>query len=80
MPRNCGGAGEGGGGDREGTMTTVAKFIAPDWEDKVDSGIGLSYRLAMLHRLAGRYDIPMPELTLSPQSETMNLATVLPSQ
>jgi hypothetical protein len=37
----------------------VAKFIVPDWGDKVDSGIGLSYRPARL--LAGgsvqqRYD------------------------
>jgi hypothetical protein len=34
----------------------VAKFIVPDWGDKVDSGKGLSYRPAKLHRLAGRYD------------------------
>ncbi len=47
--------------------TSVAKFIVPDWGDKVDSGIGLSYRPARrLHRLAGRYDHPMPESTLSP--------------
>jgi hypothetical protein len=30
---------------------SVAKFIVPDWGDKVDS---------RLHRLAGRYDNPMP--------------------
>jgi hypothetical protein len=37
--------------------TTEAKFIVPDGGDKVDSGIGLSYRPAGLHRLAvaGRY-------------------------
>ncbi len=29
----------------------VAKFIIPDWWDKVDSGTGLSYRPAMLLRL-----------------------------
>jgi hypothetical protein len=37
-------------------LCTVAKFIVPDCGDKVDSGIGLSYRPARLHRLAGRYD------------------------
>ncbi len=42
----------------------------------VDSGIGLSYRLAKLHRLAGRYDNPMPKPTISLQSGTKNLATV----
>ncbi len=47
----------------------VAEFINPDWGDKVNFGIGLSYRPARLHGLAGRYDNPMPELTLSPQSE-----------
>jgi hypothetical protein len=40
----------------------VAKFFVPDWEDIVGSGIGLSYRHARLHMLAGRYD----NLTISP--------------
>ncbi len=46
----------------------VAKFIVSDWGDKVDSGVGLSYRRgqATVHRLAGRYDNPMPESTISP--------------
>jgi hypothetical protein len=44
---------------------TVAKFLVPDWEDIVDSGIGLSHRPTRLHRLAGRYDNPMPESTIS---------------
>jgi len=49
------------------TLTNpVAKFIVPDWGDKVDSGIGVSYRPAKLHRLEGRYDNPMPESTISP--------------
>jgi hypothetical protein len=43
-------------------VPTLAKFIGPDWGDKVDSGIGL-YRHARLHRLAGRYDNHMPEST-----------------
>ncbi len=34
--------------------------------DKVNSGIELSYRPARLHRLAGRYDNPTPESTISP--------------
>ncbi len=44
----------------------VAKFLVHDWGDIVDSGIGLSYRPARLHRLAGRYDNPMSESTISP--------------
>ncbi len=44
----------------------VAKFLVPDWGDKVDSGIGFSYRPAGLHRLAERYDNPMPGSTISP--------------
>jgi hypothetical protein len=39
----------------------MAKFIVPDWGDKVDSSLGLSYHPARLQRLAGRYDIRMPE-------------------
>ncbi len=34
-------------------LNPVAKFIVPDWGDKVDYGIGFSYRPARLHRLAG---------------------------
>jgi hypothetical protein len=44
-------------------LRTDAKFIVPDWGDKVDSGMGLSYRPAMLQRLAGRSDNPMPQST-----------------
>ncbi len=56
-------------------MQADAKFIVPDWGDKVNSG--LSYRAARLlvHGLAGPYDNPMPESTMSPQRGTMNLAT-----
>ncbi len=42
--------------------------------DKVNSGKGLSYWHAM-QALAGRYDNPMPELTLSPGHLSMNSAT-----
>jgi hypothetical protein len=31
--------------------SAVAKFLVPDWEDIVDSGIVLSYRPARLHHL-----------------------------
>jgi hypothetical protein len=47
---------------KEHTPYTVVEFIDPDWGDKVNSGIGLSYRPARLHGLAGRYDNPLPEL------------------
>jgi hypothetical protein len=53
----------------------VAEFIDPDWGDKVNSGTGLPYRSARLHGLAGRYDNPIPELTLFPSHESMNSAT-----
>ncbi len=52
-------------------MIPVAKFKVPDRGDKVDSSIGLSSRPVRLHRLAARYDNPMPEPTVSPQSGTM---------
>ncbi len=48
---------------------TIAKFRVPDWGNIVDSGIGLSYRPAILGSLAGRYDNTMPELNLSPHSQ-----------
>ncbi len=57
------------------SYSTVAKFIVPDWRDKVSSGIGLSYRPASLHWLAGRY-ICRAGVNCIPQSGTMNLATV----
>jgi hypothetical protein len=41
----------------------------------VDSGIWMLYRPASLCRLEGRYDNPLPESTISPQSGTKNLAT-----
>jgi hypothetical protein len=56
---------------------TVAEFINPDWRDKVNSGIGLSYRPARLHGLRGRYNNPMPELTLYLSQGSINSATVL---
>jgi hypothetical protein len=41
-------------------LTPEAQFIVPDWGNKVDYGIGLSYRPVRLHTLAVRYDYPMP--------------------
>jgi hypothetical protein len=40
-------------------LESEAQLIVPDWGDKVDYGIGLSYRPVRLHRLAGRYDNPI---------------------
>ncbi len=54
---------------------TVAEFIDLWLGDKVNSGIGLSYWPASPCSLAGGYDNPMPELTLSPQSGSMSSAT-----
>ncbi len=46
----------------------VAKFIVPNWGGLswLRRGIGLSYGPARLHRLAGRYNNPMPEPTTYP--------------
>jgi hypothetical protein len=43
------------------------QFLVPDWGgySKIDYGVGLLYWPARLHRMAGRYDNPMPWLTLS---------------
>ncbi len=60
---------------------TLAEFIDTDWGDKSsNSGIWFSYWPAGLHGTAptaGRYDNPMPELTLSASQGSMNLATGL---
>jgi hypothetical protein len=57
-------------------LISVAEFIDLCLGDKVDSGIGLPYRPASPCSLAGRwYDNPMPKLTLSPLSGSMNSAT-----
>jgi hypothetical protein len=59
-----------------GDANTEAQFRVPDWGDKVDYGIGLSYRPVWLHRLAGRYDSHLLQSTLFPPTAgTMNLAT-----
>jgi hypothetical protein len=39
-------------------LQTVAIFLVPDWGDKDDYGIVLSYQTASLCYLAGRYDNP----------------------
>jgi hypothetical protein len=52
-----------------------SQIHSPWLGDIVDSGIGLFYRPANLCILAGRNDNPIPEVTLFPQSGTMNLAT-----
>ncbi len=61
---------------KSGARSTEAIFIVLErGGDKVNSGIGLSYRPASLCSLAGRCDNLMPELTSSPQSGTMNSGT-----
>jgi hypothetical protein len=57
------------------SSSAEAKFLVHNWGDIVNSGIGLSYQPACLCSLAGRYDNPMSETTISPQSGTTNLAT-----
>ncbi len=42
------------------SIRPVAKFIVPDREDKVDSGIGLSHRPASICRLPGLYIVQQP--------------------
>jgi hypothetical protein len=58
-------------------LRSVAKFIVPELGDIVYSGKWLSYLPASPCSLAGRYDNFMSESTLSPQSGTMNLATIV---
>ncbi len=57
-----------------------SQILSPWPGDIVDSGIGLSYRSASLCSLAGWYENPLPESTLSLQSGTMNMATDSESQ
>jgi hypothetical protein len=53
--------------NRKKKDSPVAKLIVPDLGIKLTPALGLSYRPARLHTvLAGRYDNPMPESTLSP--------------
>ncbi len=44
---------------------TCSRILSPWLGYIVDSGTGLSYQPARLHRLAGRFDSPMPESTIS---------------
>jgi hypothetical protein len=59
-------------------MLAVAEFIVPDWGDKVNSGIGLSYRPATHVAWRAGMSTLCQSLTFSSQSGTMNSATVLP--
>ncbi len=56
-------------------MPCLAEFVDPWLGNKVNSGIGLSCRPVSPGSLAGRYNNPMPELTLPLQSGSMNSAT-----
>jgi hypothetical protein len=48
------------------------QILSPWLKDIADSGIGMSHQPPRLHRLAGRYDNPLPESDICPQSETTN--------
>jgi hypothetical protein len=43
---------------KTGSKKPGVQFLVPDWRDKVDYVIGLSYRPIRLHRHAGRYGNP----------------------
>ncbi len=48
------------------SSTSRGQIQSPWLWDNVNSGMGLLYRPARLHRLAGQYENPMHELTTSP--------------
>jgi hypothetical protein len=56
-------------------MCPEAKFSVPDWGELVESGIGLSYRLANLCMPGGPVQQPYARVDYIPQSATKNLAT-----
>jgi hypothetical protein len=57
-------------------LCAVAKFLGPDWGDIVDSGIGLSYRLAMLRiGHGGLVQQPYVSVDYMSQSGTKNLSS-----
>jgi hypothetical protein len=58
----------------------VAEFIDPDLEDKVNSGIELSYRPARQYGLAGRYDIPYAGVNFIPPSGIYEFGYVVPGR
>ncbi len=56
----------------DGGGRSSSQIHSPWIWDIVDSGLGLSFRPVSLDSLGGRYENPMQESTLSPQSGTMN--------
>jgi hypothetical protein len=46
--------------------TTVAEFKVPDWLSQRRHRVVVPARQATVHRLAGLYDNPMPEMTIFP--------------
>jgi hypothetical protein len=56
------------------SYSTLAKFIVSDWEDKVNSGIGLSDRPSRLHMAGRPVRQSYAEVKYISQSGTMNLA------
>jgi hypothetical protein len=65
------------GAHRNANEESCHQILSHRLGDIVDSGMGCSYRPARLLRMAGQYDNPMPESTISPESVTKNLATGL---
>jgi hypothetical protein len=61
--------------EEEKTGSSVSKFIVPDWGIKLTTVVVGTGPPAC--SLTGRFDNPLPKLTLSPQSGTMNLASDL---
>jgi hypothetical protein len=53
----------------------LAKFLVPDWEDKVNSGIGVVVPARQATEAGGPVRQPYAEVKNIHQSETMNLAT-----
>jgi hypothetical protein len=53
------------------------QIIIPDRWDKVDSGIGMSYRSARLHKMQAVVRQPYAVVNYIPYSETRNMVRVL---
>ncbi len=64
----AGGRGAGGGGTEQQSRGTVARVenLSPAMGREIDSRNRVWHKVAKLHRLAGRYDNPMPTWFLAP--------------
>ncbi len=57
--------------------TFEVQFVVPNWRNKVDYSIGLSYRPARLHRLAAQHDNPIWQSPLNPPSQGLRIWLLL---